>query len=672
MGMAGWFSYGFQTDYNAQVNIKGLNGAVDIAWRNDRIPVISARTEQDVLVGLGYAHALRNGLPMAFWRQIAIGKLSQWYEGDSTAIVDEFTTTLGFRKNAQEAYRNLPFEEKKRLEAYATGVNAVFQNIQNQRSDDLLLSGIKPEPWQPWESLAVEQLLAWVGADEYQKSAVDTLDNPAMKSFLKKNYILKKLLRLHGFQHDLAWTANHARQQWFFQRHVFGASAWPLYQEVMLKFEGQTVQTTSIPGTLLFPSGRNEKLSWHVFLTSSFTAEQQPAGADSLIKPTFDIFQNKAQDETLVTTRRSGNALYLREFNKSQYKITKRDTSDRFITMTRDTTLSFTWVLRWNGLRDRSDQSSFTHLLHGDTTNVRFQLWKGNGLMMYQDGHWRMRGNPAHQIGLPGGLLVSDSPWAPYTAERLNQLLGSDTSPERFLGKNQDTYSPWVQPLAKSLIKTLEKRKDLTYAAKDALTYLRNWKYDFSDENIAGSIFDGWMAMHLSGQQTLPPADTTWFTPPDSLSRVQTSQKLKDSLFRLIRFYRDRSQLGSDFSRWQWQFAQSGLVYYPLWSTSYLPPSRDGLAATRFAPVQIAGLGHPSTIQWRATRILTDLPSPAAWESWFSQSAWNQWTIQRSNLVHEGLLARYSIPERKQILTLELQGEDPSFGHTRLLPDANG
>lgn len=656
LGAAGFFSYGFKTNYGAEVKIAGLKGGASIGWRNDRIPIIEASTEEDALTALGYSHALRHILAMSVWRQAALGEMGQWFEGDSIAALDRFSKTLNLAKAAQNAYYNLPEMEKQRLRAYAKGVNTVLENPKVHQNEELLLSELQPEVWKPWHSLAIEHLLAWVGADPYHKTAADTLQ-PQFDAFRKADRKFKSFLRLHGFENGMAWAYQLNGQTHLFQRHVYGSTAWPLIQEVVMRWNGNLMTLATVPGTLLFPSGRSDRLSWHFLLTSRFTAERQAAGVDSLVKPQYEVFRNLKGDETLVETRRAGTSFYLPETIKQKNKITQRDT-----------TFKFTWLMRWDGFRESSDQGNYFKLLQGDTTGVRFSLFKGNGLLVDRNGNIRVRGNPMIREAITGGVLISESEWARYTAAQLRDHIAKGEIPDQFLTQNADHYSAWVTPLSKGLRGGIAKRRDLTYAAKDAVSYLRNWKSDFGKENIAASIFDAWLAEYTRGYGAIPVADSSFFAAADSAGQVQTSLKLKNTLLQTIKNFRSNTSLGEDYSRWRWEFAQAGEVYYPLWNTSYLPHNRTNLAETRFAPVNVAGGGHPTTLHWRATRILTDLPASSVWEGWFSTGRWSEWNVYRANLVHEGVLARYSIPDRQQKIVLATDDAEVVFATTHLIP----
>ncbi|MBN8589429.1 MAG: penicillin acylase family protein [Rhodothermia bacterium] len=663
LGITFWFSYAFKTDYSAEVKIRNLRGNVSVEWRKDRIPVIRASSESDGLAGLGYSHALRHALPMAVWRQVALGETGQWFPGDTTAIIDRMSKTMGIGKMAYAAYRQLRPEEKNRLVAYTNGINAVFEHPNEQVNDDLLLSGLKPKRWEPWHCLAIEHLLAWVGAEPYKKTAADTLQ-PMFEKFMAEQKVVKKFLRLHGFENGMAWVARQSRDTYFFHRHVYGATAWPLVQEVVLNWGDGKNEVLSIPGTLLFPSGRNERLSWHFLLTSAFTAERLPKGADSLIVPENRVVRDMEGNETLVTIRSNGSSFFLPESFKKKYRKMVQDT----LLVERDTTVGFVWKFGWPGFRALSDQASFRNLLRGDTTGVTFRLFKGNGLLLTNEGRWSVRGQPLVRENLPNGILISDSPWASHTATRLRQVLASGLTPPQFLGKFEDSYSPFVRPVVKGLLGMMEKRKDLTYAAKDALTYLRNWKYDFSNESIAASVFDAWMAEYYKGWSSIPPPDSTMFAGLDSAKTAQNSLKLKKTLISVVSRFKDKDSSPRDFSSFQWGLTQVGLVYYPLWSANFIPLSSGKLANNRFAPIRIAHTGHPTTLQWRATRMLTDLPSPSVWEGWFANRSSESWVIQRANLIHEEMLSRYSIADRQQFIELDQRRDVELIGKTQLIP----
>ena len=116
-----------QTD--GEIQLSGLEGAVDVYRDNMGIPHIYAASLHDLFMAQGYVHAQDRFWQMDFWRHIGSGRLSEMF-GDSQVETDTFLRTLGWRQVAEQELATYDPESVAILDAYAEGVNAYLADHQ--------------------------------------------------------------------------------------------------------------------------------------------------------------------------------------------------------------------------------------------------------------------------------------------------------------------------------------------------------------------------------------------------------------------------------------------------------------------------------------------------------------------------------------------------------------
>src|SRR6185436_13015518 len=80
--------------------------------------------------------------------------------GAGALETDRFMRTLGVRRSAEANLRSLDTETRKLLDAYAAGVNA-FIASGPVLPPEFWLTGARPEPWTPADSVAWTKMMAW-------------------------------------------------------------------------------------------------------------------------------------------------------------------------------------------------------------------------------------------------------------------------------------------------------------------------------------------------------------------------------------------------------------------------------------------------------------------------------------------------------------------------------
>jgi len=152
---------------SGEIQLAGLQGAVDVYRDSYGIPHVYADSQHDLFMAQGYLHAQDRFYQMDFWRHITAGRLSELY-GASQLETDQFLRTLGWARLAEQEYALLDADTRSILEAYADGVNAYLSSrsaadISLEYSVLALngLSNYQPEPWTPVHTLAWAKSMAW-------------------------------------------------------------------------------------------------------------------------------------------------------------------------------------------------------------------------------------------------------------------------------------------------------------------------------------------------------------------------------------------------------------------------------------------------------------------------------------------------------------------------------
>jgi penicillin amidase len=146
-----------QTD--GVVKLAGLSAQVEVLRDRYGIPHIFAANLEDASYALGFVHAQDRLWQMEMSRRIAAGRLSE-IVGPGGLETDRFLRTLGIRRSAEANLRNLDAETRKLLDAYAAGVNA-FLASGPVLPVEFWLTGARPEPWAPADSVAWVKMMAW-------------------------------------------------------------------------------------------------------------------------------------------------------------------------------------------------------------------------------------------------------------------------------------------------------------------------------------------------------------------------------------------------------------------------------------------------------------------------------------------------------------------------------
>ena len=150
-------------DYDQTVNVRGLDGPVEIVRDNANVPHILADTDDGVFFGLGYAHAQDRLWQMTIMRRTVQGRLSEVF-GTRTVTIDRLMRRLDLYRLAVESVQAQDAATLSALKAYAAGVNARLAEINEKAlgrgAPEMFIFNAPIAPWQPADSIAMIKLMA--------------------------------------------------------------------------------------------------------------------------------------------------------------------------------------------------------------------------------------------------------------------------------------------------------------------------------------------------------------------------------------------------------------------------------------------------------------------------------------------------------------------------------
>jgi len=142
-----------------EIRLAGLLNPVEVVRDAYGVPHISAASVDDAIFALGFVHAQDRLWQMEVNRRTAAGRLAEVF-GANALETDRFLRTLGVRRSAEANLKRLDKDTRAQLESYAAGVNA-FMGTNPVLPIEFWLTGAKPEPWTPVDSLGWIKIMAW-------------------------------------------------------------------------------------------------------------------------------------------------------------------------------------------------------------------------------------------------------------------------------------------------------------------------------------------------------------------------------------------------------------------------------------------------------------------------------------------------------------------------------
>jgi penicillin amidase len=161
VGAAGAYLYLLRSlaQTQGEIRLAGLAAPVEILRDRYGIPHIYAQSIADAVFALGFVHAQDRLWQMEMNRRLGAGRLSE-VVGPGGLETDRFLRTLGIRRAAEANLGALDEETRALLAAYAAGVNA-FLATDPVLPLEFWLTGVRPEPWTPADSVSWIKMMAW-------------------------------------------------------------------------------------------------------------------------------------------------------------------------------------------------------------------------------------------------------------------------------------------------------------------------------------------------------------------------------------------------------------------------------------------------------------------------------------------------------------------------------
>ncbi|MEE9249192.1 MAG: penicillin acylase family protein [Dehalococcoidia bacterium] len=140
-------------DTSSVLSLRGLEGPVEIIRDRRGIPHIRASTVRDGFFAQGFATAQDRLWHMDYDRRRAYGR---WAELTGPTALDQDKSMRRFRleASARADYQTIGGAAREMVDHYASGVNAFIDSADNLPVEYRIV-GDGPEPWQPWDSMAV-------------------------------------------------------------------------------------------------------------------------------------------------------------------------------------------------------------------------------------------------------------------------------------------------------------------------------------------------------------------------------------------------------------------------------------------------------------------------------------------------------------------------------------
>jgi penicillin amidase len=187
-----WFTGRSLPQTSGTLQLPGLVRPVTVIRDVAGIAHIRAENVHDLFMAQGFVHAQERMWQMEVWRHISAGRMSELF-GESQLDVDRFVRTLGWRQSAERDLAAVAPETRAILDAYAEGVNAWLGQEHDSLGLAFTISGARPEPWTPLDSLRWQKVQAWnlganMNAELFRYLADAQLGDPARTNELFPPY----------------------------------------------------------------------------------------------------------------------------------------------------------------------------------------------------------------------------------------------------------------------------------------------------------------------------------------------------------------------------------------------------------------------------------------------------------------------------------------------------
>lgn len=144
----------------AGAGVPGLERPVEVRYDDRFVPHIFAASELDAVRGLGYVVARDRLFQLELQARAGSGRLTELV-GPRALSLDREIRSLGLPDAARRRLTQLWEEDRRRLQAFADGVNAWVDGLGRNRPLEYRLLGRRPERWTPLHSLQLLGRMGW-------------------------------------------------------------------------------------------------------------------------------------------------------------------------------------------------------------------------------------------------------------------------------------------------------------------------------------------------------------------------------------------------------------------------------------------------------------------------------------------------------------------------------
>ena len=156
-----WWPRSVLPPLDGRIPLAGLERPVEVRFDAFGIPHISARSDGDAWMAVGYLQGRDRLWQMELYRRAASGRLAELL-GENLVAIDQRFLTLGLRRAAELEWARAAPDVRQAVERYTAGVNAAMAADGRWKLPlELQLLRVQPSPWSPVDSLAIGKLFAW-------------------------------------------------------------------------------------------------------------------------------------------------------------------------------------------------------------------------------------------------------------------------------------------------------------------------------------------------------------------------------------------------------------------------------------------------------------------------------------------------------------------------------
>jgi len=278
------------------IELPSLQKQGEIFFDEWGVPHISAQTEHDLMVAVGFVHAQNRLWQMELARRAGSGRLSEILD-TATLKYDKLFRTLGFARLAENLERNLHPDSRRLLDDYSKGINTYIQLNKGKYPIEFDMLNFEPEPWTVQHSLLVARLMAWelnfawwtdltyaeiasrVSIEKFQEViprtsesfssslSVSLIDKQDVREFLDINRSYSEYFNLGNLSGaSNAWVVGSEKslsgKPLLANDPHLRVTAPNWWYEVHLSAPGWNVAGVSIPGSPFVIIGHNDSLAW--------------------------------------------------------------------------------------------------------------------------------------------------------------------------------------------------------------------------------------------------------------------------------------------------------------------------------------------------------------------------------------------------------------------------